>query len=176
MAMTLLDTNSGSQTTSVFTSGIDSTYKLYIFKFYNYNPDTDSTNLLVQFDAAGGSGYDETITTTVFKAYHNEGDSDIGFSYQTAQDQAQGDAFQLITQNTGGGADESAAGEMYLFNPSNTTYVKHFHLRTVSYHASDYIMDHHIGGYINTTTAIDKVQFKPSSGDMDIVIKMYGVG
>ena len=157
-----------------FTSGIDSTYGEYIFKFYNYNPSANSTHLTVQFNAAGGSGYNETITSTVFQAYANEGDSDVALTYKAAEDQAQGTAFQSIAESTGSGADESAAGEMHLFNPSSTTYVKHFFLTTVNYHASDYVMNNYIAGYINTTSAIDEVQFK-AADTFDGKFKMWGV-
>ena len=177
--MTLITTNThtgDSDTTSDFTSGIDSTYKLYIFKFLNINPATDEAFFQVQFNAAGASGYNETMTTTFFSAQNDEADSDAGLAYTAAYDQAQGTAYQYLTRKLGNGGDESAAGTMWLFNPSNTTYVKHFYSRTNNYYYGDYTMDTFVAGYINTTTAIDDVQFKMSSGNMDGTIKMYGVG
>ena len=179
MAMTLITTNTSSNAaSSSFTSSIDSTYKLYIFKFINVNPATNTTDLGVQFNAAGASGYNETMTTSVWRADHLEDDSVYAgeIDYRAAQDQAQGTAFQSIAEDVGNGGDESASGTLWLFNPSNTTYVKHFYSRLAYYGAGDSTVDWYVGGYINTTTAIDDVQFKMSSGNMDGIIKMYGVG
>ena len=179
MAMTLITTNTSSNAaSSSFTSSIDSTYKLYIFKFINVNPATNTTDLGVQFNAAGASGYNETMTTSVFRADHLEDDStyDGEIDYRAGQDQAQGTAFQSIAEDVGNGGDESASGTLWLFNPSNTTYVKHFYSRLIFYGAGDSTVDWYVSGYINTTTAIDDVQFKMSSGNMDAVIKLYGVG
>ena len=177
MAMTLITTNTSSNAaTSDFTSSIDSTYKLYIFKFYDVNPATDATDLGFQANAAGASGYNETMTTTAFRANQDEAASYAEIDYRAADDQAQGTAFQLLCDSIGNGGDESGAGELFLFNPSNTTYVKHFYARTNVYGSGDYTVDWFTAGYINTTTAIDDIQFKMSSGNMDAVIKMYGVG
>ena len=177
MAMTLITTNTSSNAaSSSFTSSIDSTYKLYIFKFIDVNPATDSAEFTFQANAAGASGYNETMTTTVFKAAHDEADSSTELTYDASFDQAQGTAYQPLSLNIGNGGDESCAGTMWLFNPSNTTYVKHFYSTLQSYHATDASQEVFTAGYINTTTAIDDIQFKMSSGNMDAVIKMYGVG
>ena len=179
MAMTLITTNTSSNAaSSSFTSSIDSTYKLYIFKFINVNPATNTTDLGVQFNATDSTSYDETMTTSVWRADHLEDDSVYAgeIDYRAAQDQAQGTAFQSIAEDVGNGGDESASGTLWLFNPSNTTYVKHFYSRLAYYGAGDSTVDWYVGGYINTTTAIDDVQFKMSSGNMDAVIKLYGVG
>jgi len=176
--MTLITTNTSSgAATSDFTTGIDNTYKLYIFKFYDVNPATDLAEFTFQANAAGASGYNETMTTTFFYAYHYEDDSVTGMGYNASYDQAQGTAYQQLNVNQGSGSDESLAGELHLFNPSSTTYVKHFYSRTNSYHGDDNAsLDCYTAGYINTTTAIDDIQFKMDSGNMDAVIKMYGVG
>jgi hypothetical protein len=178
MAMTLITTNTSSNAaSSSFTSGIDSTYKLYIFKFIDINPATDGTYLGFQANAVDASGYNETITSTCFQAYHSENDSSAALSYDAAGDQAQGTAFQRISSATiGNGGDESCAGELFLFNPSNTTYVKHFYSVTNSSKADDETMQIFTAGYFNITAAIDDIQFKMASGNMDAVIKMYGVG
>tara|TARA_Y100000034_G_scaffold128632_1_gene183612 strand:- start:6 stop:566 length:561 start_codon:yes stop_codon:yes gene_type:complete len=186
MAMTLITTNTSSgAATSDFTSSIDSTYKLYIFKFYDVNPANDNKAFSVQFDATDGSdGYDEYITSTAFRTLHKEDDSGTPFvSYHTNSDQAQGQGFQILAPGVGNGADESCAGELYLFNPSNTTYVKHFYATTALSNYADSAGAYYIAGYINNTAAIDKVQFRMSdgndlsaAGNMDGVIKMYGVG
>ena len=177
MAMTLITTNTSSNAaTSDFTSGIDSTYKLYIFKYYDVNPATDNIDFSFQANAVGGSGFNETMTTTFFRTNHPEDDAEAQIGYQDSFDQAQGTAYQFITYDQGNGGDESAAGELFLFNPSNTTYVKHWYSRTQYYHYSDGTQEAFVAGYFNTTAAIDEVSFKMSSGNMDAVIKMYGVG
>ena len=177
--MTLLTTNTSSNAaSSSFTSSIDSTYKLYIFKFLDVNPATDDVHFTFQVNAAGGSGYNENMVTTYHQSYHKEDDSDTAaFNYTTARDQNGTDAaFQAITESQGNGSDECAAGTLWLFNPSNTTYVKHYYSRMCEYISVDRTSDNFTSGYINTTTAIDEIQFKMSSGNMDGTIKMYGVG
>jgi len=177
MAMTLITTNTESgDATSSFTSSIDSTYKLYIFKFYDVNPATNSVQFSFQGNASSQSGYNETMTTTFFRSYHAEDDSGTSLGYETGYDQAQGTSFQTIVGQQGNGGDESCAGTLWLFNPSNTTYVKHFYARTQEYFEGTHSMDNFTSGYFNTTSAIDAIQFKMSSGNMDGVIKMYGVG
>jgi len=179
MAMTLITTNShsgDSDATSSFTSSIDSTYKLYIFKFINIHPQTDETELTFQVNASDATGYNETMTTTCFRAHHSEDDSTTALSYDDSRDQAQGTSFQKLSAQTGNGADENLSGTLWLFNPSNTTYVKHFYARTNNYYSENHSYDSFISGYINETTGIDDVQFKMSSGNINGVIKMYGVG
>ena len=176
MAMKLLTTNSGSnQATMSFTSSIDSTYPIYVFKWYGVNPVTDGENLTFQVSTDGGSSYGLTVTSSYFMAYHTEAD-ESALTYLTGEDQAQGTAFQRISHDVGNGADESSVGELYLFNPSNTTYVKHFSSRSANYGSNHSSQDEYCGGYFNTTSDIDAVQFKMTSGNMDAVIKMYGIG
>ena len=175
--MTLITTNTSSDAaTSDFTTGIDNTYKLYIFKFYDVNPATNAVDFQFQANVVDASGYNETITSTSFRAYHYEDDSVAALSYDTGADQAEGTGFQTLSATIGNGGDESCAGELYLFNPSNTTYVKHFYATTQQYFSGDGAREFFIGGYFNVTGAIDDIQFKMSSGNMDAVIKMYGVG
>ena len=177
MAMTLITTNTESNAaSSSFTSSIDSTYKLYIFKFININAATDNTSFGFQVNVSGQSGYNETITSTAFRAYHDEADSTAALGYRTGDDQAEGTAFQQLTDDVPNDADQGFAGELHLFYPSNTTYVKHFYARIQNGHYSDYSTDIHTAGYINVTGAVDEIQFKSSSGNFDGTIKMYGVG
>ena len=176
MAMTLITTNTSSgAASSSFTSSIDSTYKLYIFKFYAMNPDTDNAQFHFQVNASGQTGYNETITSTSFYARHNEADENAQLTYSTWSDQAQGTAYQMLGW-VSDHADHSLAGELHLFNPASTTYVKHFSARTIWNNDTEGLMDGFTAGYINTTTAIDDIQFKMNTGNMDAVIKMYGVG
>ena len=171
----LLDTTTASDSSGVaFTSGIDSTYGEYIFGFYNINLETDNEHLEFQVNASGESGYNETITSTFFKAYHSEADS-AAFAYNTGDDQAQGTAYQSLVENSGNAADENCAGKLHLFNPSSTTYVKHFYSRFSSSHAGSAELDNFAAGYINTTGAITGINFKISSGNFDGTIKLWGV-
>jgi hypothetical protein len=176
-AMNLISTQtaSGSSTIS-FTSGIDSTYDEYVFKFYNMHPATNNVLFQVNF-RDGGTNYDATKTTTFFRAIHNESNSEALLQYQAASDLAQSTAAQrLLGGGLGNGNDECISGELTLYNPSSTVMVKHFISRTATYDQNDYILDCYIAGYCNVTAAIDGVQFSMSSGNIDSgVIKMYGV-
>jgi hypothetical protein len=158
-----------------FSSGITSTYGEYIFKFYNINPATDEAVFSWQANAAGGSGFNEAITSAAFIAAADEADSDASLGYNTGMDEAQATTFQALTRTNGSDADQCCAGVLHLFNPSSTTYVKHFYSRVNQAHHSDFTQDCFVGGYINTTSAIDEVQFKMSSGNFDGTIKMWGV-
>ena len=177
MAMTLITTNTSSDADfSDFTSGIDSTYKLYIFKFYDINPATVD-GVIWQFQAStdAGSSWGVNITSTFFRAGHTEADA-TSLAYETGYDLAQSTNPQPLAYPIGSGSDESAAGELYLFNPSNTTYVKHFYGRATCYDNDDAIKDNFAAGYINTTSAVDGIRFYVHSQNHDSVVKMYGVG
>ena len=157
------------------TSGIDSTYGEYIFRFYNINAATDAANFTFQVNAAGGSGFNETITSSSFSSFHKEDDSAASLEYRTGYDLAEGTDYQIFSPQMGSGADESCAGELHLFNPASTTYVKHFLVRSMENRSDDYAWEMFVGGYINTTTAIDEISFKMASGNFDGTIKMWGV-
>ena len=183
MAMTLITTNTSSNAaSSSFTSSIDSTYKLYIFKWYDVNPVTDDVQFTFNVsDDTSSHSYDITKTTTFFNGgFHLEDDSSAGQNYSTGSDIAQGTGYQNISTSQGSAGDESAAGTLWLFNPSNTTYVKHFYTRANNYNVGDGSnngsYDSFAAGYFNTTAAITAIDFKMSSGNMDAVIKLYGVG
>ena len=177
MAMTPITTNTESgDANSAFTSSLDSTYKLYIFKCINMNPATDNVNFSFQGSTDGGSNYNTTITSTSFMAIHSEDDSSASVSYLAAGDQAQGTAYQRLNAELGNAADECCSGTLHLFNPSNTTYVKHFYATFPSMTADNQNFNFYTAGYFNTTSAINAIDFKMSSGNMDGIIKMYGVG
>ena len=154
---------------------LDNTYPAYLFKIINMHPATDNHIFEFQGNAAGGSGYNETITSTVFRAYHSEGDS-TNLAYVTSEDLAQGTDHQHLANGVGNGNDESLSGELWLFNPSSTTYVKHFMARTQFYEAGSGSFEHHTSGYFNTTSAIDEIQFRMADGDIDSgTFKLYGI-
>ena len=167
-------TASGSSTLS-FTSGIDSTYDEYVFRFYDFNPATDAQSLTFQASINGGSSYGVTVTTTWFNAYHAEADGSPDIGYSSGLDIAQGTGYQPIGYQTGNGADESQAGTLTLYSPSSTTFVKHFIARASNYRSNDFIEDSFCAGYFNTTSAINAIQFKPESGNFDGTIKLYGI-
>jgi hypothetical protein len=174
-AMVLLETQTASSSSTIdFTSGIDDTYDEYVFKFYNIHLSAN-TPFGFQGNAAGGSGFDETITSTSFFSRHDEGDGTSQLAYSTANDQAQGTSFQRLATDQGTGNDENMGGFLHLFNPSSTTFVKHFISNCQSAQASDFSMQRFAAGYFNTTSAIDEIQFKPESGTFDGVIKLYGI-
>ena len=158
-----------------FTSGITSTYKEYVFKFYNINPATDDVDFGFQASIDGGSNYNVTMTTSAFVAYHKENDTGAALNYEPSADQAQGTGYQTISFDQGSGADESTAGELHLFNPSSTTYVKNWYAQTVGYAQSDMLQDFFTGGYFNTTSALNAISFKMDSGNFDGTIKMFGI-
>ena len=176
-SMILLATETASSSATIsFTSNIDSTYKEYIFKFIDIHPATDQKNLTFQVDTGTNTNYNQTITSSSFYTYHNEGDTTTSLQYITGYDQAQGTGFQLLSESTGNANDECVCGTLHLFDPSNTTFVKHFMSRTQAAEGTGYSGDTYVAGYINTTTAITRVQFKFNSGNIDSgTIKLYGI-
>ena len=155
---------------------LDNTYKEYLFTFKDIHPATDQVYLQFQGNASGGSGYDETITSTSFRAQNDEAGSAAEVGYKTDGDQAQGTGFQYISRSVGNDNDQTIAGYLHLFNPSSTTFVKHFIARTNVYLHADYSQDTFTAGYFNTTSAIDEIQFKMSSGNIDAGdICLYGI-
>jgi len=164
-----------SSATIDFTSGIDSTYKEYIFKCIDVHPATNNVEFQVNF-RDGSSAYDATKSSTTFRAFQDESGSTTSLGYDTATDLAQSTSFQAIGNAVGNGNDESYSGTLHLFEPSSTTFVKYFISTGNLYHPSDFSVNEFISGYCNTTAAIDGVQFKMSSGNIDSgTIKMYGV-
>jgi hypothetical protein len=175
--MNLISTQTASSSSTIsFTSGIDSTYDEYVFKFYDIHPATDGVYLNFQASTNGGSSYGVTLTSTFFRALHNEADDSTNLEYRTARDLAQSTSFQNLTEATGNDNDQSCSGTLTLFNPSSTTFVKHWLSTNNTYHNNDFSMNVNSAGYFNTTSAINAVQFKMSSGNIDSgVIKLYGV-
>jgi len=174
--MVLISSQTASDSASIsFTTGIDSTYKEYQFWFIDIHPRTDAVKFLFNLSTDSGSNYNVTKTTTAFRAFHAEDDSATGLGYNTAADLAQSTAFQVIVTGIGNTADESCAGSLQLFNPSSTTYVKHFIARTSGYYFGNDVLDFHIAGYGNTTSACNAIRFQMSSGNFDGIIKLYGV-
>ena len=178
-AMTLLSTTTASSSATIsFTSGIDSTYDSYVFKFYEIHPATDNQQFAFQADTGTNTNYNTQITSSAFRAYHIESGSDQGLGYVAGEDQAQGTAFQKLTAGgtVGADADQNASGELQIYDPASTTKVKHFIGVMQQAHQNDLSLVGHLGGYFNTTTALTRVRFKASSGNVDAgTIKLYGI-
>ena len=154
---------------------LDSTYPIYKFVWINVHPATDNAHFQFNF-RDGDTNYDAVKTTTAFEAYQNEAGSSSALTYQATNDIAQGTGFQDIATDVGNGNDESCCGELWLFSPSSTTFVKHFIATGNMYNGGDFTVNDYVAGYCNTTTAIDGVQFKMDSGNIDAgTIKLYGL-
>jgi len=174
--MVLISSQTASDSASIsFTTGIDSTYKEYQFYFINVAPRTDDVTFHFNGSTDGGSNYNVTKTTTWFRARHYEDDTEATLSYDNGNDLAQSTSFQPIHTGSGNGADENGVGILQLFNPSSTTYVKHFISVNNYNHAADISINPFVAGYFNTTSAINAVQFKMASGNFDGTILMYGI-
>ena len=154
---------------------LDDTYKEYMFTFNNMHPATDNTFFNVNFSIDSGSNYNVAKTTTFFFAYHKEDDTAAALAYEGDQDLAQGTGFQPLT-DIGNENDQVCSGELYLFNPSSTTFVKHFISTVNNFSGGDFCDNNYIAGYANTTSAVDAVQFKMESGNTDAGdICLYGI-
>ena len=177
--LTFISKQTASSDASIsFTSGIDSTYKEYIFFFNNIHPATNNVSFQFNFSTDSGSNYNVTKTSTNFRSYHFESDAAAALQYQTSQDLAQSTSYQNFFGDDGLGNDndQSTSGYLHLFNPSSTTFVKHFIANTNMSHHSDLSVQNFIAGYGNTTSAVDAIDFKMSSGNIDSGdILLYGV-
>ena len=175
-AMTFISkfTSDGSDDTATFASGIDSTYKEYLFILNNIHSEGDDTALQVLF-RDGSTAFDAPKTTSFFWAYHNEADTQTAVTYVAGSDIAEGTGGQFLA-NLGYDNDQAYSGYLHLFNPSNTTFVKHFIARGSWSSSGDFHADGYAAGYCNTTSAIDGVQFKMASDEIQGgTISLYGI-
>jgi len=180
-SMVKISTQTASASNSISFTGIDSTYRTYYFKFINIHPSADDITFGMNFSTDGGNNYNVTKTTTYFRAYHDEANTFTGLIYDTVGDLAQGTGdHQLGRGLTGDENDLNTNLELWLFNPSSTTYVKHFmseltHSILTSGNAP-YHQHIFTAGYGNTTSAINAIRFQMSSGNIDDgTITMYGI-
>jgi hypothetical protein len=173
--MKLISSQTASNSASIsFTTGINSTYKEYQFWFIDIHPRSDISDFSFNLSTDSGSNYNVTKTTTLFYAYHTEADS-TGFDYGSFGHLAQSTAFQMVAGNAGSDADQSIGGSLTLFNPSSTTYVKHFISQCAYAWQGDGNETDFVAGYGNTTSAVNAIQFKMDSGNFDGTILMYGI-
>ena len=155
---------------------LDNTYKEYIFLFKDIHPATDDANFFFNLSADTGSNYNVTKTSSFFRLYHQEDASQQGVSYYTNGDLAQGTGTQVLSYGCGNDNDQCTTGFLRLFNPSSTTFVKHFIARTNTYESTNNSWGGFAAGYANTTSAIDAVQFQMATGNIDAgTITLYGI-
>jgi hypothetical protein len=176
--ITFISSQTASNSASIsFTSGLTSTYKAYKFVFSSIHARTDAVSFHFNLSTDAGSNYNVTKTTTFFRPYHDEADTGTGLDYEGNSDLAQSTAFQVISgiSDMGNDADQSLSGSLQLFNPASTTYVKHFICVDNYTGQTDYNLNMFMAGYGNTTSAVNAIQFKMSSGNMDGTIYMYGI-
>jgi hypothetical protein len=175
--MVLISSQTANNSASIsFTTGINSTYKEYQFYFINCRPATDNVSFMFNMSTNSGSTYAVTKTTTKFRANHDEADTEATLSYDGDVDLAQSTDFCNLGRLIGNGSDESCAGTLQLFNPSSTTYVKHFIYVGNEYFSGNNSINNYIAGYGNTTSAVNAIRFQMSSGNIaDGIFKLYGV-
>ena len=176
--ITLISSQTASASATIsFTSGLDSTYKAYKFVFVNIHPSGSIYDFQFNGSTDGGSNYNVTKTSTAFRAAHNEAGTDTALGYNTADDLAQSTSFQKLSHVAiGNDNDYNLSGTLTLFNPSSTTYVKHFIAQASSTSDSGYIVNTFHAGYMNTTSAVNAIRFQMSGGNIDAgTIYLYGI-
>jgi hypothetical protein len=177
-AMNLISEQTASGSASIeFTSGIDSTYPIYRFEFINIHPSTAERQLIFNMSTDGGSNYNVTKTTTFFRANHREDDGGADLAYRTGDDLAQSTSYQKLSADNGAGNDEALSGYLIIFNPSSTTFVKHFIAESNSYQIlQDHTNHSFIAGYGNTTSSVNAIRFIMETGNIDSgTFKLYGI-
>ena len=179
-AMTLLETQTASSSATIsFTSGIDSTYKEYQVHAINVHPEENGRVLSFQTDTGTNTSYNQTVTCAHFTTRHHEDASATSLGYDTGSDLAQSTNFIPLTSgSTANNNDDNCCSILHLFDPSSTTFVKHFTVRTQNINSTSDPNSNksYVAGYFNTTTALTRIQFKFSSGDIDAgTFKLYGV-
>ena len=176
---TLTASSSGTLTFHHGASGVilDSTYKEYMFEFINIHPSANDSYFTFQANAVGESGFNETITSTMFRAYNKEDSSANALVYEEGDyDLSQATGFQVLNDSVGTDTDQSTCGRLNIFNPSSTAFLKHFIYTGVENAADNKVQNTFTAGYFNTTAALDEFQFKMNTGNMDTgSIKLYGI-
>ena len=182
-AMVLIKSQTASSSSTInFVDGtsdvvLDNTYPIYLFQFINIHPSNDGVYFQFNLSVDSGGNYNVTKTSTVFQAYHNEAGSATSLEFQSgSMPLRQATGVQQIASDIGNDNDQNSCGYLYIFNPSSTTYVKHYLAKTQNAHSSNYTQNQFTGGYGNTTSAVDAVQFSMSAGNIDAgKIKLYGL-
>ena len=175
---TLTASNDGTLSFVDGASGVvlDNTYPIYKIEIIGVHPSADNRDLDFNVSIDGGTNYNVAKTTTTFYTYHVEGGGTSSLEYNPYADLGNGTGFQEIMENVGGDNDQTGSGEIFLFSPSSTTFVKHFTVRTTHYSANNYNKHSYIGGFANTTSAVNAIQFKFSADQIATgTIKLYGI-
>ena len=177
-AMTLISTSTASSSATIdITSGIDSTYKEYIFQFIDIHQATDGADFQFQVDTGTNTSYNQTITSAGFVCEHDEGDTATTLATHSGSAVLhQETGFQDLGRSLGNDNDQSLSGQLYLFDPSNSSHVTHFEAVINEAGSTNQSVQRHVSGYVNTTTAITRIRFKADAGTIDSgTIKMYGI-
>jgi hypothetical protein len=174
--ITLISSQTASASASIsFTTGLTSTYKAYKFVFSNIHSASDNKIFEFNLSTDSGSNYNVTKTSTFFRAMHTEADATV-FGYDVDYDLAQSTSFQTLAEGVGSDNDQATSGTLTLFNPASTTYVKHFIANVNTSRHVDSSANFFSAGYGNTTSAVNAIQFKMNSGNIDAgTIYMYGI-
>ena len=155
---------------------LDNTYPIYKFEFIDIHPATDNQDIQFNGSVDGGSNYNVTKTSTTFQVQHDEADSEALLQYNTDRDLAQSTSAQRFSLQIGNDNDQSVVGTLHLFNPSSTTFVKHYIATVQGANASNYTQQLFTAGYMNTTSAVNSIQFSFQSGNIDAGdICLYGI-
>jgi hypothetical protein len=172
----LLSTQTASNSSSIsFTSGLDSTYDAYVFRWISLDPVTNDSKFNFNLSTDGGSNYNVTKTTTKFNAYHDEADTTTSLNYDSGTDQAQETGFQEIHDQVSN-TTKASSGYLELYNPSSTTNIKHFISVSNRGSSNGYSVNTFLAGYANTTSAINAIRFQMNTGNIDsVTIKLYGL-
>jgi len=181
--ITFISSQTASNSTSLsFTSGLSSTYKAYKFVFADIHARTNGVDFEFNLSTDSGSNYNVTKTSTFFYAYHQESGANFGLAYEPLDDLAQSTSYQTLTGNgdssgsMSNDADSVVSGSLTIFNPSSTTYVKHFiGCTTNPVYTAGYMTNGFMAGYGNTTSAVNAIQFRVSSGNFDGTVYLYGI-
>ena len=177
-AMTLISTSTASSSATIdITSGIDSTYKEYIFQFIDIHQATDGADFQFQVDTGTNTSYNQTITSAGFVCEHDEGDTATTLATHSGSAVLhQETGFQDLGRSLGNDNDQCLVGQLHLFDPSNSSHVTHFMAVINEAGSTNQTVQRHVSGYVNTTTAITRIRFKADSGNIDSgTIKMYGI-
>ena len=181
-SMTLIKTLTASNSANLsFVHGassvvLDGTYPIYLFKFFDIHPSVDNRDFQVNVSIDSGSNYNVAKTTNYHYNYRGESGTGTGVEYIGGASLHQETGFQEIMENVGGDNDQSGSGEMYLFSPASTTFIKHFIARMTHYSANNYNKHGYMSGYANTTSAVNAVQFKMAADNIQTgTIKLYGI-
>jgi len=153
------------------TSGIDNTYTKYLISIMNLHPsNTSGQTLRVRFFT--GTGGSQAVDTG--SNYRN---SMIGFRSDRTSEISHGQSgasyFTAFNQQLG---DQSFTSNMFLINPSETTFNKLFHGDFAQVDGSGNIAHGIVACRYMATTAITGLRFYMSSGNIDnAIIKLYGI-